>query len=92
MTSSHSEKQNSSQPPTIIQDERFNKLHFDPRFQKIPKTRRKLKIDQRFKRMFTDRSFSDTSNYIFLIKVFFWLNLTLFVFSCGEGQIRTACD
>jgi hypothetical protein len=79
MTSSHFNKQNSTQPPIIIQDERFAKLHFDPRFQKIPKTKRKIKIDKRFKRMFTDRSFSETSICIYLIRVFLLLDLTLLI-------------
>jgi hypothetical protein len=59
-TNQLNQKQRALQKPIIIHDERFAKLHFDPRFQKLPKTRRKLKIDRRFKRMFTDHKFSDS--------------------------------
>jgi hypothetical protein len=45
-----------------IKDDRFSKLHFDPRFQKLPKNETKVKIDNRFSRMFTDKNFNDFTN------------------------------
>lgn len=44
-----------------IKDARFSKLHFDPRFQKLPKNETKVKIDNRFSSMFTNKNFNDFS-------------------------------
>jgi len=49
-----------------IKDDRFSKLHFDPRFQKLPKNETKVKIDNRFSRMFTDKNFNDFSKLRFI--------------------------
>ncbi|XP_037934381.1 ESF1 homolog [Teleopsis dalmanni] len=43
--------------PRIWQDERFHHLVADPRFKSFPKSQRKVKIDNRFQRMFTDDVF-----------------------------------
>lgn len=39
------------------QDDRFKHLATDPKFRRIPKTERKIKIDKRFKSMFNDEKF-----------------------------------
>eukprot|EP00126_Sphaerothecum_destruens_P013166 Sdes_comp22526_c0_seq1m20966 len=41
-----------------IKDDRFSGVHFDPRFKILPKNKSKVKIDSRFKSMFTDSRFS----------------------------------
>ncbi|KAJ8764492.1 hypothetical protein K2173_006232 [Erythroxylum novogranatense] len=45
----------------IIEDPRFASVHWDPRFQKVPKHNSKVAIDSRFNRMFTDKSFASSS-------------------------------
>lgn len=45
----------------IIADPRFSKVHSDPRFQKLPKHKAKVAIDERFNRMFTDKRFAGSS-------------------------------
>lgn len=47
-----------------IKDGRFAKLHFDPRFQKLPKNETKVKIDSRFSSMFTNKNFNDFSKCV----------------------------
>ena len=41
----------------IKKDERFSHLLHDPKFRKMKKNERKVKIDSRFKSMFTDKNF-----------------------------------
>ena len=36
-----------------VTDERFQKLHYDPRFVPVPQAATKVKIDQRFAKMFS---------------------------------------
>ena len=36
-----------------VTDERFQKLHYDPRFAPVPQAATKVKIDQRFAKMFS---------------------------------------
>jgi len=43
-------------------DERFSKVAKDPRFQRMEKKERKVKIDSRFKGMFTDKKFHSKYN------------------------------
>ena len=38
-------------------DNRFSRVVQDPRFKKIPRVERQVKIDARFEKMFTDKSF-----------------------------------
>ncbi len=38
-------------------DERFARLHSDPRFQRLPKKQRKVQVDKRFAGMFTQKQF-----------------------------------
>jgi len=45
----------------VIADPRFSKVHSDPRFHKLPKHKAKVAIDDRFKRMFTDKRFAGSS-------------------------------
>ncbi|KAF5302371.1 hypothetical protein FQA39_LY10410 [Lamprigera yunnana] len=40
-----------------MEDERFSHVINDPKFRRIPKTERKVKIDKRFKSMFEDKQF-----------------------------------
>ena len=41
----------------VVSDPRFAHVHTDPRFQRLPKQQRTVKVDSRFSRMFTDPSF-----------------------------------
>ncbi|EDO33365.1 predicted protein [Nematostella vectensis] len=41
-----------------MSENRFSRVSRDPRFKKIPRKQRKVKIDSRFERMFTDKSFT----------------------------------
>ncbi|KAJ7560922.1 hypothetical protein O6H91_03G006300 [Diphasiastrum complanatum] len=43
----------------IIGDPRFARLHSDPRFQRVVKSKIKVPIDSRFQRMFWDKNFLD---------------------------------
>ncbi|XP_077861804.1 LOW QUALITY PROTEIN: ESF1 homolog [Saccoglossus kowalevskii] len=43
----------------IFQDERFAHIKQDPRFQKMPRLERKVKIDKRFQGMFRDQRFKE---------------------------------
>jgi len=36
----------------VIADERFAAVHYDPRFQRFPKAKAKLEVDERFKGTF----------------------------------------
>lgn len=45
----------------LIKDERFALAHSDPRFQRMPRRESKVVIDSRFARMFSDKSFADSS-------------------------------
>ncbi|XP_010266037.1 PREDICTED: pre-rRNA-processing protein ESF1 [Nelumbo nucifera] len=45
----------------VITDARFSSVHFDPRFQKVPKNQAKVSIDSRFNRMFSDKRFTSSS-------------------------------
>lgn len=38
-------------------DKRFNKIGADPKFKRLPKTERKVKIDKRFQSIFNDKRF-----------------------------------
>ncbi|WCJ32714.1 Pre-rRNA-processing protein esf1 [Euphorbia peplus] len=42
----------------IIADPRFASVHYDPRFQNVPKRKTKVPIDSRFSSMFTDKKFA----------------------------------
>jgi hypothetical protein len=42
----------------IVFDERFSQAQNDPRFMRMPRTSKKVKIDDRFKKMFDDENFS----------------------------------
>jgi len=46
----------------LVSDGRFKTLHNDPRFMNFPEGQQKVKIDERFKKMFTDKSFSTGGN------------------------------
>ena len=46
-------------PGTAISDPRFARVHTDPRFMRMPKSKTKVSIDKRFAHMFSDKSFSD---------------------------------
>ena len=46
----------------VTDDDRFAHVHNDPRFQSLPKQKRKVKIDQRFKGMFEEKEFQ--MNYV----------------------------
>lgn len=52
-------KKNKSYP--VVEDERFQSVHYDPIFQNIPKKESKVEVDFRFDRMFTDESFGNRS-------------------------------
>eukprot|EP01135_Chromosphaera_perkinsii_P002935 Nk52_evm46s230 gene=Nk52_evmTU46s230 len=41
----------------LVQDDRFARVHFDPRFKVLPKKKTKVVVDDRFKHMFTDSRF-----------------------------------
>nr|CAD7587900.1 unnamed protein product [Timema genevievae] len=41
----------------ILKDDRFSHIFHDPRFKRIPKLERKVKIDKRFQSMFKDKKF-----------------------------------
>lgn len=41
----------------VLKDKRFAHVAKDPRFRKMPKGERKVKIDERFKHMFKDKKF-----------------------------------
>lgn len=43
--------------PSLVQDSRFARLHTDPRFQRFPSAKNKVKVDERFKGMFADKEF-----------------------------------
>lgn len=45
----------------VVTDERFASVHFDPRFQRVPKKESKVQIDSRFARMLKDESFASSS-------------------------------
>ncbi|KAF7134565.1 hypothetical protein RHSIM_Rhsim08G0030800 [Rhododendron simsii] len=45
----------------VITDPRFASVHSDPRFAKFTPHKAKVKIDSRFERVFTDKSFSSSS-------------------------------
>ncbi|GJV68716.1 pre-rRNA-processing protein ESF1 [Tanacetum coccineum] len=47
-----------------ITDERFIQSEKDPRFQEVPKHKNKVKIDSRFKRMLTDKHFTNSSSRV----------------------------
>jgi len=45
-------------------DPRFSKVFNDPKFKEIPKKIKKVEInDERFQKMFTDKSFNDKLDY-----------------------------
>ena len=41
-----------------VRDDRFSHAEFDPRFSRMPQKLTKTKVDDRFKRMFTDKEFN----------------------------------
>lgn len=41
----------------LIKDDRFKKVHYDPKFQNFNKKKTKTKIEDRFKGVFTDDRF-----------------------------------
>ncbi|XP_033219217.1 ESF1 homolog [Belonocnema kinseyi] len=45
----------------ILKDDRFTHIFNDPKFRRIPKNERKVKIDKRFQSMFKDKKFSVNS-------------------------------
>lgn len=45
----------------LITDSRFSSVHWDPRFQNVPKHKAKVEIDSRFDRMFSDKRFGSSS-------------------------------
>ncbi|KAI3470362.1 hypothetical protein Pfo_027025 [Paulownia fortunei] len=47
--------------PQMITDDRFASAQSDPRFMEAPKRRSKVEIDSRFRRVFTDRSFTSSN-------------------------------
>lgn len=54
-------KESKGDDENIIADPRFSSVHWDPRFQNVPKHKAKVEIDSRFDRMFTDKRFSSSS-------------------------------
>lgn len=42
----------------ILKDDRFTHIFNDPKFRRIPKNERKVKIDKRFQSMFNDKNFT----------------------------------
>src|SRR4051812_33785496 len=48
-------EQKDSRAPIV--DKRFAKANVDPKFKRFPKNNAKIKIDQRFQKMFTDSRF-----------------------------------
>lgn len=50
-------KPSHSVPAELLQDERFKDVALDPKFRSIPKSEAKVKIDERFGKMFTDKRF-----------------------------------
>lgn len=46
----------------VIDDPRFSKVHYDPRFQNVPKHKSKFTIDSRFSSIFTDKKFATSSS------------------------------
>ncbi|OQR77341.1 ESF1-like [Tropilaelaps mercedesae] len=44
-------------PTEILKDDRFKDVVYDPKFRPIPKKEAKIKIDERFSKMFTDKRF-----------------------------------
>lgn len=55
------DKPGNSKNNAVIADVRFSSLHWDPRFQRVPKNQSKVPIDSRFKPIFTDKNFSSSS-------------------------------
>uniref|UniRef100_A0A7N0TJJ7 NUC153 domain-containing protein n=1 Tax=Kalanchoe fedtschenkoi TaxID=63787 RepID=A0A7N0TJJ7_KALFE len=45
----------------VVTDARFASVHSDPRFQNIPRREKKVSIDPRFDKMFTDRNFGSSA-------------------------------
>lgn len=45
---------------TTTEDQRFAAAASDPRFQRLPQRDKKVKVDTRFKKMFTDPAFKTT--------------------------------
>ncbi|XP_050128178.1 LOW QUALITY PROTEIN: pre-rRNA-processing protein esf1-like [Malus sylvestris] len=54
-------KESKGDDENIIAGPRFSSVHWDPRFQNVPKHKAKVEIDSRFNRMFTDKRFSSSS-------------------------------
>lgn len=54
-------KQNKRSKHNVVTDERFASVHYDPRFQRVPKKEAKVAIDSRFVNMLKDKSFSPSS-------------------------------
>ncbi|XP_003748223.1 ESF1 homolog [Galendromus occidentalis] len=50
-------KQNHAVPAELLADERFKDVALDPKFRSIPRSEAKIKIDERFGKMFTDKRF-----------------------------------
>lgn len=44
-----------------VRDERFARLHTDPRFQRLPQKERKVQVDNRFASMFSDQRFNSSA-------------------------------
>lgn len=45
----------------LVTDERFSRVHWDPRFRPLPKHKNKVELDPRFKSMFSDKRFSSSA-------------------------------
>lgn len=54
-------KNTSRKNRTVVTDRRFESLHYDPKFQSVPKQQSKVTIDERFESMFTDKTFASSS-------------------------------
>ncbi|CAN6541480.1 unnamed protein product [Malus baccata var. baccata] len=54
-------KESKGNDENIIADPQFSSVHWDPRFQNVPKHKAKVEIDSRFNWMFTDKRFSSSS-------------------------------
>ncbi|XP_039127604.1 pre-rRNA-processing protein ESF1 [Dioscorea cayenensis subsp. rotundata] len=57
----HGEKKKERKNKDVITDERFASMHYDPRFQRMPKKEAKVVVDSRFSSMFTDENFAKSS-------------------------------
>ncbi|CAM8958796.1 unnamed protein product [Rhodiola kirilowii] len=56
-----SEGSNGGGAKEVVTDARFASVHSDPRFQNIPRREKKVSIDPRFDKIFTDRDFGSSA-------------------------------